>query len=162
MNINCSTGKTLPVGSLEFFVPKIKSHSLLLLEDLKNSLDKEGLILPIVVQKQGEHIYIVDGEARVMCIKELMGDEFEVPVTYSRGDIMKNIIISSSSSHMINQANLNLFAQSTDINLKNYSFSNGDFMDFHSLLDIDIYFDNVPTKKFKETDYVGLLAEGVI
>lgn len=164
MNINCATGKTININDLSFYKPNLKKHSILMIEDLKKSLSTIGLCFPITVQKQGDKIYIVDGESRIQALLELKQEGMEIPelpVVYVRGDLVRNIILSTSTSHFIHKQNLLNFAKETDINLKDYSFFEGELMDFHTVTDIDRYFQNIPDKK-EDTDYVGLLAEDVI
>ena len=164
ININCSTGKTLDINSLTFYKPSLKKHSIMIIQDLKKSLLEDGLCFPITVQKQDGLTYIVDGECRIQALLELKqeGKEIpEVPVVYVRGDIKKNIILSITTSHFVHKQNLKDFAKEVNIDLKDYSFFEGELMDFHSVTDIDRYFQAIPDKK-EDVDYVGLLREDVI
>lgn len=164
MVINCATGKTVDIDSLSFYKPNLKKHSVLMIEDLKKSLEKEGLCFPITVQKQNDKTYIVDGESRIQAMLELKqeGKEIpELPVVYVRGDLVRNIILSVSTSHFVHKQNLKEFAKNISLNLKEYSFYEGELMDFHTITDIDRYFQAIPEKK-EDVDYVGLLAGDVI
>ena len=164
ININCSTGKTLDINGLTFYKPSLKKHSIMIIQDLKRSLLEDGLCFPITVQKQDGQTYIVDGECRIQALLELKqeGKEIpEVPVVYVRGDLKKNIILSITTSHFVHKQNLKDFAKEVNIDLKDYSFFEGELMDFHSVTDIDRYFQAIPDKK-EDVDYVGLLREDVI
>lgn len=165
MTVNCVSGKTLRLDELQFIKPTLKKSNFFTMENLKESLETDGLIFPISVQKQDDGWYIVDGASRVKAMKELKNEGKEVPeeipVNIIRGDIKKNNLISASTCHVIHQEKLRKYAEEVGLDLHKYSFFLGTLMDFFVPDDIERVFDERPIKKNDE-EYAGLLKEGKI
>lgn len=166
ININCVTGKYLPLDQIEKYSGKLKKHSMLEISRVKDSILKDGLCFPITVGRVEGHNYIIDGEAVWFALKELPSDEIpEIPVVIVRCNaesIKKMILIAASTNHSVSETSLKNFVEGTDLNLKDYGFSDFNLIDFHTDVDIGLYVETIGGKfseqKLNKEDFEGLLA----
>ena len=167
ININCSTGKTLPLSEIEKYPCKLKKHSILEIDRVEKSIRDDGLCFPITVGKVDGHNYIIDGEATYLALKQIPQEEVpEIPVVLVRCNsetIKKMILMSTSTNHCVTDVSLNKFVESTNIDLKNFAFDNGELIDFYTPLDMDLWHETTGGKEvakgiaLKSEDFEGLL-----
>ena len=163
IQINCSTGKTLPISDISLYPERLKKHSILEIERVKNSIETIGLCFPIVIGRIDGKNYVIDGEATFLALK-MIPDVSEVPVVIVRCNettIKHLILISASTNHSVTEISLKHFVENTELNLKDYGFPTPDLIDFHTDEDIGLYV-HVKGGKFSEQklnheDFEGLL-----
>lgn len=166
IKINCVTGKLLPLEQIEKYPGKLKKHSMLEIARVKKSIIEDGLCFPITIGRVEGHNYIIDGEATWFALKEFSKEEVpDIPVVFVRCNaetLKKMIIIASSTNHAVTETSLKKFVEGTDINLKEYGFSDFNLIDFHTDVDIGLYVETIGGKfseqKLNKEDFEGLLA----
>lgn len=124
INIKCSTGFTLPLTDINIYPNKLKKHSMLEIERIVDSIEKDGFLFPITIGKVGGKNYIIDGEATFSALQELKYRGFEIPeipvyfVKCNKDTIKKMILIATSTNHCVIETSLKKFVENTDIDLK--------------------------------------------
>lgn len=173
IKIACTSGITLPLEKISIYPSKLKKHSQLEIERVVESIVNDGFLFPIAVGKLDGKNYVIDGECTYYALQELKyrGYEIpEIPVFYVRTNektIKKNILIATSTNHCVTKNSLEDFVAQDKINLKLFSFNEGERIDLYSVVDIERYFEVVKAiNKEKgltiKEDYFSLLKEGEI
>lgn len=167
INIYCKTGFSLPLEKIHYYSGNLKKHSMLEIERVTDSIEKDGFLFPITVGKVEDKNYIIDGECTVDALWNLKNRGFEIPeipVVYVKSDeetIKRNILIATSTNHCVTETSLKKFTEGTDLNLKDYGFSTSNLIDFHTDVDIGLYVSTIGGKfseqKLNEKDFEGLL-----
>lgn len=168
IKISCSSGSSLMMSEMMLFPGKLKKHSQLEIERLCDSITNDGFLFPIAVGKLGDKNYVVDGECRLFALQELeyRGYEIpEIPVFFIRckneDELKRLILIGTSTNHCVTEISLKEFVKNTDLNLKNYGFSDFKLIDFHSDIDLGLYLETKGGKfseqKLNKCDFEGLL-----
>ena len=173
IKINCSTGQSLPLKDFEIFPVKLKSSSVLQIEELKDLILKDGFCFPIGVAKVNNKNYVIDGDVRLYALQELELRGFEIPeipVYFIRAseEKVKRLILSSSSIFHIATKNaiIDFCKDMPDTDPKEFAFAEGELIDFYTVNDIDRYFEMAKTNKEKgltgNENYFELFKDGVI
>ena len=167
IRIKCTTGITMSLDEMNWFPRKLKKHSDLEIQRIRDSIIEDGFLFPIAIGKVGDKNYIIDGECTYNALQQLKyeGCEIpEIPIYYVRCNektIKKMILIGTSTNHCVTETSLKEFVKGTDLNLKNYGFSDSDLIDFHSDVDIGLYIQTKGGKfseqKLNEEDFGELL-----
>ena len=167
IRIKCTTGITMSLDEMNWFPSKLKKHSDLEIQRIRDSIIEDGFLFPIAIGKVGDKNYIIDGECTYNALQQLKyeGCEIpEIPIYYVRCNektIKKMILIGTSTNHCVTEISLKEFVKGTDLNLKNYGFSDSDLIDFHSDVDIGLYIQTKGGKfseqKLNKEDFEGLL-----
>ena len=157
----------MSLDDMNWFPSKLKKHSDLEIQRIRDSIIEDGFLFPIAIGKVGNKNYIIDGECTYNALQQLKYEGFEIPeipiyyVRCNEETIKKMILIGTSTNHCVTEISLKEFVKGTDLNLKNYGFSDSDLIDFHSDIDVGLY---IQTKggKFSEQrlnkeDFEGLL-----
>lgn len=80
--------------------------------------------------------------------------------------MIKNTLIATSTNHIVTKSSLIEFAKDSNVDLKQFGFSEGTYIDFWTVNDIDRYFEMAKTLKEKrltgKEDYLGMLKDGLI
>ena len=172
INIYCKTGFSLPLEEIHYYPGNLKKHSMLEIERVTDSIEKDGFLFPVTVGKVGDKNYIIDGECAVDALWNLKnrGTEIpEIPVVYVKSDeetIKRNILIATSTNHCVTKYSLENFCSDKNL-LKELSFNEGTLIDFYNEQDIDRCFEVVNKKlpkvlNDKKQDFVTLLEGGLI
>ena len=167
IRIKCTTGITMSLDEMNWFPSKLKKHSDLEIQRIRDSIIEDGFLFPIAIGKVGDKNYIVDGECTYNALQQLKYEGFEIPeipiyyVRCNEETIKKMILIGTSTNHCVTEISLKEFVKGTDLNLKNYGFSDSDLIDFHSDVDIGLYIQTKGGKfseqKLNKEDFEGLL-----
>ena len=167
IRIKCTTGITMSLDDMNWFPSKLKKHSDLEIQRIRDSIIEDGFLFPIAIGKVGIKNYIIDGECTYNALQQLKYEGFEIPeipiyyVRCNEETIKKVILIGTSTNHCVTETSLKEFVKGTDLNLKNYGFSDSDLIDFHSDVDIGLYIETKGGKfseqKLNEEDFEGLL-----
>lgn len=145
----------MSLDDMSWFPSKLKKHSDLEIQRIRDSIIEDGFLFPIAIGKVGDKNYIIDGECTYNALQQLKYEGFEIPeipiyyVRCNEETIKKMILIGTSTNHCVTETSLKEFVKGTGLNLKNYGFSDSNLIDFHSDVDIGLY---VETKggKFSE------------
>lgn len=173
IKINCFTGNYLDIEIIKIFPCKLKSSSMLQIQQLKDLIIKDGYCFPIGISKLNNENYVIDGNVRLLALQELKYEGYdisEIPVYFIRGneDKLKRLVLSSSSIFHIVTKNAvkDLCSILSDTNPKEFAFPEGELIDFYTVNDIDRYFEIAKSTKEKglkgNEDYFGLLKDGEI
>lgn len=167
IKIACTSGISLNLSDLTVYPGKLKKHSQLEIERLCDSIVEDGFLFPIAVGKLKDKNYVLDGECRLFALQELEYRGYEIPqipVFYIRcneNTIKRNILIGTSVNHCVTKNGLLKFVENESIDLKKFAFSEGELLDFYTVVDIDRYFEIAKANKEKgltgTEDYFGLL-----
>ena len=167
IRIKCTTEITMSLDEMNWFPSKLKKHSDLEIQRIRDSIIEDGFLFPIAIGKVGDKNYIVDGECTYNALQQLKYEGFEIPeipiyyVRCNEETIKKMILIGTSTNHCVTEISLKEFVKGTDLNLKNYGFSDSDLIDFHSDVDIGLYIQTKGGKfseqKLNKEDFEGLL-----
>ena len=167
IRIKCTTGITMSLDDMNWFPSKLKKHSDLEIQRIRDSIIEDGFLFPIAIGKVGDKNYIIDGECTYNALQQLKYEGYEIPeipIYYVRCDeetIKKMILIGTSTNHCVTEISLKEFVKGTDLNLKNYGFSDSNLIDFHSDVDIGLYVETKGGKfseqKLNKEDFEGLL-----
>ena len=167
IRIKCTTGITMSLDEMNWFPSKLKKHSDLEIQRIRDSIIEDGFLFPIAIGKVGYKNYIVDGECTYNALQQLKYEGYEIPeipiyyVRCNEETIKKMILIGTSTNHCVTETSLKEFVEGTDLNLKNYGFSDSDLIDFHSDVDIGLYIQTKGGKfseqKLNKEDFEGLL-----
>ena len=167
IRIKCTTGITMSLDDMNWFPSKLKKHSDLEIQRIRDSIIEDGFLFPIAIGKVGDKNYIIDGECTYNALQQLKYEGFEIPeipiyyVRCNEETIKKMILIGTSTNHCVTEISLKEFVKGTDLNLKNYGFSDSDLIDFHSDVDIGLYIQTKGGKfseqKLNKEDFEGLL-----
>ena len=167
IRIKCTTGITMSLDEMNWFPSKLKKHSDLEIQRIRDSIIEDGFLFPIAIGKVGDKNYIVDGECTYNALQQLKYEGYEIPeipiyyVRCNEETIKKMILIGTSTNHCVTEISLKEFVKGTDLNLKNYGFSDSDLIDFHSDVDIGLYIQTKGGKfseqKLNEEDFGELL-----
>ena len=148
---------------MSLYPVRLKKHSILEIERVKHSIETIGLCFPITIGRVDGKNYIIDGEATYLALNSI-SDVPEIPVIFIRCNdesIKELILISSSTNHCVTESSLKHFVENTNLNLKDYGFSNSELIDFHTDEDIGLYVQTLGGKfseqKLKKEDFEGLL-----
>lgn len=172
IKIKCTSGETLPLEEMVLFSGKLKKHSLLEIERVVESIQNDGFLFPIAISKVEGKNYVLDGECRYYALMELKNRGFEIPevpvyfVKSNKETLIKNTLIATSTNHIVTKSSLIEFAKDSNVDLKQFGFSEGTYIDFWTVNDIDRYFEMAKTSKEKgltgKEDYLGMLKDGLI
>ena len=173
IKIACTSGLSLPLNEISIFPSKLKKHSQLEIERLCDSIVNDGFLFPLAVGKLGDKNYIIDGECSYYALQELEYRGYEIPavpifyVRTSEKTIKRNILLATSTNHCVTKNSLRDFVEKDNIDLKQFSFNEGERIDMYSVVDIERYFAiSKSNKKEKgltgKEDYFSLLKEGEI
>lgn len=166
IQIKCKTGYSLPLKDFRLYSGKLKKHSMLEIERIVDSIINDGFLFPISVMKFQDKNYIIDGEAtyKALCELEDRGFELpEIPIIYvESNDIKKAILIGTSTNHCVTKNSLYEFVENSNIDLKLFSFNEGELIDFFTVYDFENFMDEISKSKHNDIDYVGLLNQGEI
>ena len=167
IRIKCTTGITMSLDEMNWFPSKLKKHSDLEIQRIRDSIIEDGFLFPIAIGKVGDKNYIIDGECTYNALQQLKYEGCEIPeipiyyVRCNKKTIKKMILIGTSTNHCVTEISLKEFVKGTDLNLKNYGFSDSDLIDFHSDVDIGLYIQTKGGKfseqKLNKEDFEGLL-----
>ena len=167
IRIKCTTGITMSLDEMNWFPSKLKKHSDLEIQRIRDSIIEDGFLFPIAIGKVGDKNYIIDGECTYNALQQLKYEGYEIPeipiyyVRCNEKTIKKMILIGTSTNHCVTEISLKEFVKGTDLNLKNYGFSDSDLIDFHSDVDIGLYIQTKGGKfseqKLNKEDFEGLL-----
>ena len=167
IRIKCTTGITMSLDDMNWFPSKLKKHSDLEIQRIRDSIIEDGFLFPIAIGKVGDKNYIIDGECTYNALQQLKYEGFEIPeipiyyVRCNEETIKKVILIGTSTNHCVTEISLEEFVEGTDLNLKNYGFSDSNLIDFHSDVDIGLYVETKGGKfseqKLNKEDFEGLL-----
>ena len=167
IRIKCTTGITMSLDDMNWFPSKLKKHSDLEIQRIRDSIIEDGFLFPIAIGKVGDKNYIIDGECTYNALQQLKYEGFEIPeipiyyVRCNEETIKKMILIGTSTNHCVTEISLEEFVEGTDLNLKNYGFSDSNLIDFHSDVDIGLYVETKGGKfseqKLNKEDFEGLL-----
>ena len=167
IRIKCTTGITMSLDDMNWFPSKLKKHSDLEIQRIRDSIIEDGFLFPIAIGKVGNKNYIIDGECTYNALQQLKYEGFEIPgipiyyVRCNEETIKKMILIGTSTNHCVTETSLKEFVKGTDLNLKNYGFSDSNLIDFHSDVDIGLYVETKGGKfseqKLNKEDFEGLL-----
>ena len=157
----------MSLDDMNWFPSKLKKHSDLEIQRIRDSIIEDGFLFPIAIGKVGDKNYIIDGECTYNALQQLKYEGYEIPeipiyyVKCNEETIKKMILIGTSTNHCVTETSLKEFVKGTDLNLKNYGFSDSDLIDFHSDVDIGLYIETKGGKfseqKLNEEDFEGLL-----
>lgn len=172
IKIKCTSGFTIPLDEMVLFAGKLKKHSLLEIERVIDSISEDGFLFPIAISKVEGKNLIIDGECRYYALMELKNRGFEIPevpvyfVKSNKETLIKNTLIATSTNHIVTKSSLIEFAKDSNVDLKQFGFSEGTYIDFWTVNDIDRYFEMAKTSKEKgltgKEDYLGMLKDGLI
>ena len=167
IRIKCTTGITISLDEMNWFPSKLKKHSDLEIQRVRDSIIEDGFLFPIAIGKVGDKNYIIDGECTYNALQQLKYEGYEIPeipiyyVRCNEETIKKMILIGTSTNHCVTEISLKEFVKGTDLNLKNYGFSDSNLIDFHSDVDIGLYVETKGGKfseqKLNKEDFEGLL-----
>ena len=167
IRIKCTTGITMSLDEMNWFPTKLKKHSDLEIQRIRDSIIEDGFLFPIAIGKVGNKNYIIDGECTYNALQQLKYEGCEIPeipiyyVKCNEETIKKMILIGTSTNHCVTETSLKEFVKGTDLSLKNYGFSDSDLIDFHSDVDIGLYIQTKGGKfseqKLNKEDFEGLL-----
>ena len=137
------------------------------IQRIRDSIIEDGSLFPIAIGKVGNKNYIIDGECTYNALQQLKYEGYEIPeipiyyVRCNEETIKKMILIGTSTNHCVTETSLKEFVKGTDLNLKNYGFSDSDLIDFHSDVDIGLYIEfksgKFSEQKLNEEDFGELL-----
>ena len=157
----------MSLDDMNWFPSKLKKHSDLEIQRIRDSIIEDGFLFPIAIGKVGDKNYIVDGECTYNALQQLKYEGYEIPeipiyyVRCNKETIKKMILIGTSTNHCVTETSLKEFVKDTEIDLKTYGFSNSNLIDFHSDIDIGLYIETKGGKfseqKLNEEDFEGLL-----
>ena len=157
----------MSLDDMNWFPSKLKKHSDLEIQRIRDSIIEDGFLFPIAIGKVGDKNYIIDGECTYNALQQLKYEGYEIPeipiyyVKCNEETIKKMILIGTSTNHCVTEISLKEFVKGTDLNLKNYGFSNSNLIDFHTDMDIGLYVETKGGKfseqKLNEEDFEGLL-----
>ena len=157
----------MSLDDMNWFPSKLKKHSDLEIQRIRDSIIEDGFLFPIAIGKVGIKNYIIDGECTYNALQQLKYEGFEIPeipiyyVRCNEETIKKMILIGTSTNHCITETSLKEFVKDTEIDLKTYGFNKGDLIDFHTDVDIGLYIETKGGKfseqKLNEEDFEGLL-----
>ena len=167
IRIKCTTGITMSLDDMSWFPSKLKKHSDLEIQRIRDSIIEDGFLFPIAIGKVKHKNYIIDGECTYNALQQLKYEGYEIPeipiyyVRCNEETIKKMILIGTSTNHCVTETSLKEFVKGTDLNLKNYGFPTFDLIDFHTDIDIGLYVDTIGGKfseqKLNKIDFEGLL-----
>ena len=167
IRIKCTTGITMSLDDMSWFPSKLKKHSDLEIQRIRDSIIEDGFLFPIAIGKVKDKNYIIDGECTYNALQQLKYEGYEIPeipiyyVRCNEETIKKMILIGTSTNHCVTETSLKEFVKGTDLNLKNYGFPTFDLIDFHTDIDIGLYVDTIGGKfseqKLNKIDFEGLL-----
>lgn len=145
IKIRCTTGYTMNIDDMNWYPSKLKKHSDLEIERIVQSIIDDGFLFPICIGKVDDKNYIIDGECTYNALQELKYRGYEIPeipvyfVRCNEETIKKMILIGTSTNHCVTEISLKEFTKDTDLNLKNYGFSDGNLIDFWTSVDMNLW-----------------------
>lgn len=167
IKIKCTTGYTMNIDDMDWYPSKLKKHSDLEIERIVQSIIDDGFLFPICIGKVDDKNYIIDGECTYNALQELKYRGYDIPeipvyfVRCNEETIKKMILIETSTNHCVTEISLKEFTKDTDLNLKNYGFSDNNLIDFHTDVDIGLYIETKGGKfseqKLNKEDFERLL-----
>ena len=173
IKIACTSGITLPLEKIDIYPSNLKKHSQLEIERLVDSIANDGFLFPLAVGKLNGKNYVIDGECTYYALQELKFRDYEIPEipvfyirTISKDMLKKNILAGTSTNHCVTKNSIKDFVAKDNIDLKQFSFNEGERIDFYTVLDIERYFEIAKSNKEKgltgKEDYFSLLKDGEI
>ena len=167
IRIKCTTGITMSLDDMNWFPSKLKKHSDLEIQRIRDSIIEDGFLFPIAIGKVGDKNYIIDGECTYNALQQLKYEGFEIPeipiyyVRCNEETIKKMILIGTSTNHCVTETSLKEFIKGTNIDLKSFGFSTLDLIDFFQAKDIGLYTltngGKFSDKKLDDKQFEGLL-----
>ena len=162
----------MSLDDMNWFPSKLKKHSDLEIQRIRDSIIEDGFLFPIAIGKVGDKNYIIDGECTYNALQQLKYEGFEIPeipiyyVRCNEETIKKVILIGTSTNHCVTKNSLRDFVAEDNIDLKQFSFNEGERIDMYSVVDIERYFEIAKSNKEKgltgKEDYFSLLKDGEI
>ncbi len=172
IKIQCKGTVALPLDQLKLPPGKTKKHSQLEITRVGESIKKLGFLFPLNVVKWEGNYYVVDGEARLKALQELVFYGYEVeeiPCSLIRcrteEELKRLVLISVSTNHAVTQVSLENLVRGTEMEgtLAEYGFPSIDLLDFKDPADMGLYVettggkDVAPGVTLSEEQFLGSL-----
>lgn len=160
----------MSLDEMNWFPSKLKKHSDLEIQRIRDSIIEDGFLFPIAIGKVKDKNYIIDGECTYNALQQLKYEGYEIPeipiyyVRCNEETIKKIILIGTSTNHCVTETSLKEFVEGTNVNLKSFGFNKGDLIDFFVSSDFERFFQKYKgcKKLVENVNYGDLLVGGEI
>jgi hypothetical protein len=137
IKIECKADDTLPLSALSDFQGGLRTRSDHDITNLKNKIIEVGFSYPFFVWLHDEKNYCLDGHGRILALKSLEEDGYELPEEFpvvfiyaeDMTEAKKKLLQAASSYGVITNAGLAELTDGLNIDLKDLTFAN-EYIDF--------------------------------